>query len=164
MQGDKKNNSIKRIIITAASTLILLLLPYTQSPEKISFLVPAFAEGFALCVLFFVSIAKTKIAAKKKKAANFELSNSILDDIEITKKEIEATNDERIKKSLNKQLMSLYEERSNESTIKRSKIRGDIKKYDEEEKDQNKEAALLKEQITQRLADEIDASSKKTNE
>lgn len=158
MQGDKKSYSKKRITITIVTTAILFILPYTKATEKISFLVPPVAEGIALAILFLGSILKTKSVIKKKKLATVELSSSISDDIEAIKKEIESTNDETIKKSLNKQLLSLYEEKNNESTIKRTKLRGDIKKYEDEERDQNKETALLKDQITQKIGEEIDKS------
>lgn len=152
---DKEPNK-KRIVITATTTASLLLLPYIKAPESLFFMVPIIAEGVAFVGLIIWANHKEKSAGKRTKTATTELKVSIDDAIDKLKNDISNTKDPLMLTALNKQLLELYEERSDEYKKTRDKIRGNIKKSEEEEKSYASEATEYKEQLAKKANEEIE--------
>jgi len=153
--GDEKKNK-KRFFITLSTAFCLFLLPYLKIPENSYFIVPLVAEGIAYGILIIWRGHKERAASNKKKGATQKLNESLEIHINIIKDEIRSTEDPLICSVLQKQLLSLYEERSNDSSKQRTKLRGDIEKYEEEEKLQKAEKDFIKQEVIKKAEEEFE--------
>lgn len=159
MEKAKKENAKTRIAITLTTMLCLFLLPYIKLPSNISFLVPGIAEVIAYFVLMLWVEHKDRSAERKSSGAHSKLKSSIHEEIKSIKEEIKTTTDETVLKILNKQLLSLYEERTTESLKERERLRGDIEKYNEEKESYKDEMKNLKDKASKKIESELNKAS-----
>jgi len=159
MQRGGNKPDRKRVVITSATTLLLLALPYAAIPEKLFFLVPAAVEVLALIMVLIWAGQRASNTNKKKASASENLRRSIDADIEKIKLDIERAPTATITKLLYKSLAALYKERDEESAVHRKAIREDIKRYGNHVKILQAERESIQADLVQKVGEEVEKAA-----
>lgn len=145
----------RSVFVTSLSTLILAFLPALSFPDKFFFVVPGVVEILVMGVLWIWIGYKVADVKKKKLTASESLRQSIDDDIETLKIQIDHAASPKILKQLEKSLADLYKEKLEESAAHRDVLREDIKRYADDDSVLRTEIASIQKQLAEKASEEV---------